>query len=236
MHSHPTSGCTRTLELLELLAFGELTAPQAAVALGIHPRTARRQLRLLVSAGWAADRPGIVRTYGPGMRPLAASWQLLVNHPLTRLAAPVLARLARDGHTAELAVPSYDAVLALSRTPAGGWQARALPPHASAAGKLLLAGSDAWRRSRLSGPLERFTAATLTDPSALEDELEAVRVRGYALERGEHREDWHALAVPLASPAGPRQVAAISVGGRDPAAIAGARLQAIVRHASEAVS
>jgi DNA-binding IclR family transcriptional regulator len=236
MHSHPTSGCTRTLELLELLAFGELTAPQAAVALGIHPRTARRQLRQLASTGWAADRPGVVRTYGPGMRPLAASWHLLVNHPLTRLAAPVLARLARDGHLAELAVPSYDAVLALSRTTVDAWQARALPPHASAAGKLLLAGSDAWRRSRLSGPLERFTPATLTDPLALEVELEGARARGYALERGEHREGQYALAVPLTSPDGRRRAAAISIGGRDPAAFEGTRLHTVLRRALGAMN
>lgn len=225
MHSHPTSGCTRTLELLELLAFAELTAPQAAVALGIHPRTARRQLRLLASTGWAADRPGTTRTYGPGMRPLAATWHILANHPTVRLAAPALGRLARDGHLVELAVPSYDVVLALSQTPVGGWHARALPPHASAAGKQLLADGDAWRRARLAATLERFTPATLTDPLALEGEIEAVRARGYALERGEHRDGWHALAVPLAPSSDPRRLAAISVGGRDPASFAGAGLR-----------
>ena len=236
MHSHPTNGCTRTLALVELLAFSELTAPQAAVALGIHPRTARRRLRLLAETGWAAARPGTVRSYRAGPRQLAGSWQLLVNHPLVRQATPVLTRLGRDGLVAELAVPSYDVVLALSPAPAGGWHARALPPHATAAGKLLLAHGDAWRRERLSGPLERFTAATLTDPGALSDELAAIRARGYALEAGEHAARWHALAVPLAFAAAPPQAAAISVGGNDARSFAGAQLRAAVRRALGAVA
>ena len=231
MHGHPTNGCTRTLELVELLAFSELTAPQAAVALGIHPRTARRRLRLLAETGWATGRAGTVRSYGAGPRPLAASWHLLVNHPLVREASPVLTRLGRDGLVAELAVPSYDVVLALSPAPAGGWHARALPPHASAAGKLLLAHGEAWRRERLSGPLERFTAATLTDPGAVRDELDATRSRGHALEAGEHAAGWHALAVPFA----PHRAAAISLGGRDPATFEGAGLRSSLRRVLDAL-
>jgi DNA-binding IclR family transcriptional regulator len=116
-----------------------------------------------------------------------------------------------------------------ARRPRGGWHARALPPHASAAGKLLLARGDAWRHERLSEPLDRFTAVTLTDPAALRVELDATRARGYALEAGEHDPGWHALAVPLAPQA------AISVGGRDPAAFDGARLRVAVRRAFDAV-
>jgi DNA-binding IclR family transcriptional regulator len=222
----------RSLELVELLAFAELTAPQAAAALGIHPRTARGHLRTLAETGWVSGSAGPVRTYAAGMRPLAATWHILSNHPLVRLAAPVLTRLERDGLLVELAVPSYDAALALSRSPGGGWHARALPPHASAAGKLLLALRDDWRRARLSATLERFTPATLTDTTALEEELDATRARGYALEAGEHRDGWRAVAVPFASPRDPREVAAISAGGREP----GCASEATVRRAFEAIA
>jgi DNA-binding IclR family transcriptional regulator len=109
-------------------------------------------------------------------------------------------------------VPSYDVVLALSRTPHGGWHARTLPPHASAAGKLLLAYRDDWRSARMSGPLERYTRATLTNPSELEPELAATRARGYALELGEHDPGWYACAVPFATSAGPVQLSALSFG------------------------
>jgi IclR family acetate operon transcriptional repressor len=205
----------RALEIVELLAFAPATAPEVAAALGIHPRSARRHLRVLSRTGWASCRPGRVRRYRAGVRPLAALWQLLRHHPLLALAAPVLAELGRDGAVAELAVPAYDVVLALRPTRAGGWHVRPLPPHATAAGKLLLAHRDDWRRRHLAGPLDRHTAATLTDARRLGAELDAVRRRGYALERGEHATRWRAIAVPLPHSADPdpAATAAISVGG-----------------------
>ena len=216
MHCQPTGGLPvrspRSLELVELLAFAELTAPQAASALGIHPRTARRHLRTLAETGWTAGHPGTAQTFTAGLRLLAASWHVLVNHPTVRRAAPLLTSPASERMVVELAVPSYDVVLALSRSPQGGWHTRALPPHASAAGKLLLALREDWRRARASGPLERYTPATLTDPDELEPELAATRARGYALELGEHVPGWYACAVPFASSAGPDQVSALSFG------------------------
>ena len=219
MHGQPTGALPvrspRSLELVELLAFAEITAPQAANALGIHPRTARRHLRTLADAGWVGGHPGTVQTFTAGMRLLAASWHVLANHPTVRRAAALLASPGSEQVVVELAVPSYDVVLALSRTAQGGWHARALPPHASAAGKLLLAYRDDWRRARLSEPLERYTPATLTDPGRLEQELAATRERGYALELGEHVPGSYACAVPFAASADPRQVSAISFGTGD---------------------
>jgi IclR family transcriptional regulator, acetate operon repressor len=200
----------RAVELLELLALGTLTAPQAAAALGVHPRTARRHLQVLTSSGWASSRTGLVRTYDAAVRPLASIWQHLSRHPLIRAAVPVMAELEREGRLVELAVPSFDEVLALRPTGAGGWHARGLPPHASAAGKLLLAHRDTWRERLLALPLARYTEATIVDPRRLAAELEATRARGFAVERGEHRPGWQAVAAPFAPE--PGQVAAITVG------------------------
>jgi DNA-binding IclR family transcriptional regulator len=219
MHRQPTGALPvrspRSLELVELLAFAELTAPQAAGALGIHPRTARRHLRTLSDAGWVAGHPGTVQTFTAGMRLLAASWHMLANHPIVRRATPVLGSLGSERALVELAVPSYDVVLALSRTAAGGWHARALPPHASAAGKLLLAYRDDWRRARLSEPLERYTPATVTDPGKLDQELAETRARGYALELGEHAPGSYACAVPFTSSIDPGLLSAVSIGAGD---------------------
>ena len=200
----------RSVELLELLALGTLTAPQAAAALGVHPRTARRHLQLLASSGWASGRTGLVRSYDAAVRPLATIWQHLTRHPLIRAALPIMAELEREGRLVELAVPSFDEVLALRPTAAGGWHARGLPPHASAAGKLLLAHRDAWRDRLLALPLSRYTEATIVDPERLAAELEATRARGFATEREEHRPGWHAIAAPFAID--PGEVAAIAVG------------------------
>src|SRR5687767_13420490 len=161
----------RPVEILELLALDTLTAPQVAAALGVHPRTARRHLQVLSSSGWATSRAGLVRTYDAALRPLAAVWQHLSRHPLIRAAVPVIAELEGDGALVELAVPSFDEVLALRPTADGGWHARGLPPHASAAGKLLLAHRDAWRERLLARPLARFTDATIVDALRLAAEL-----------------------------------------------------------------
>lgn len=60
-----------------------------------------------------------------------------------------------------------------------------LPAHASALGKILLADHPYVARELARGGLESFTAATITDPEALERELERVRKRGWAADIGE---------------------------------------------------
>jgi DNA-binding IclR family transcriptional regulator len=60
-----------------------------------------------------------------------------------------------------------------------------LPAHASALGKILLA-HHAYAAAELARQgLESFTPATITDPEALERELERVRKRGWAADIGE---------------------------------------------------
>ena len=53
--------------------------------------------------------------------------------------------------------------------------------------------------------------ATIVDPRRLAAELDQTRVRGYAIERGEHRDGWQAVAAPFALD--PGEIAAITVGG-----------------------
>lgn len=73
------------------------------------------------------------------------------------------------------------------------------PLHCTAAGKVFLASmSSANRRSFLSKlDLTRFTAATITDPAALERELATVARQGYALENEEWEEGLISVAAPL---------------------------------------
>jgi IclR family acetate operon transcriptional repressor len=82
---------------------------------------------------------------------------------------------------------------------------RALPLHATASGKVLLAHRPDWRD--LVGPApERFTETTITDPVKLETELRRVRRRGYAVEAEESEAGVRCVAGPVMS--GPRRVAA----------------------------
>ena len=86
-----------------------------------------------------------------------------------------------------------------------------LPAYATGLGKALLAGlplDDL--KPRVPERLVPFTPHTITDRTALLEELEAVRVRGYALDRGEYSAEVRCLAAPVLDHDG-RVVAAISV-------------------------
>jgi DNA-binding IclR family transcriptional regulator len=58
------------------------------------------------------------------------------------------------------------------------WVGHSYPLHATSSGKILLAALDPPRLERvLSGPLERLTPATITDPEVLRREIDRVRSR-----------------------------------------------------------
>ncbi len=73
------------------------------------------------------------------------------------------------------------------------------PLHATAQGKLFLATlpqKDALRLARNKG-LTQYTPHTIITPEDLAADLSAIRVRGYAIEDGEHRVGLRAAAAPL---------------------------------------
>ncbi len=88
----------------------------------------------------------------------------------------------------------------------------AVPAHASAAGKAMLAHTPAARLGELLGaePLRALTARTITGLAALERELEGVRARGYALDDEEHEAGVGCVAAPVVDHR-ERALAAISV-------------------------
>jgi DNA-binding IclR family transcriptional regulator len=64
--------------------------------------------------------------------------------------------------------------------------------HATAAGKVLLAFTDAQPRA-----LDAYTERTITDPERLAAELRQVREQGWAEAEGEREPDLNALAAPV---------------------------------------
>jgi DNA-binding IclR family transcriptional regulator len=74
-----------------------------------------------------------------------------------------------------------------------------VPIYACAPGKAILAFSpEPAVEAVLAGPLVRFTQHTRATRAELEDELESVRRRGYALNRGEHYDNGRlAIAAPV---------------------------------------
>ena len=73
------------------------------------------------------------------------------------------------------------------------------PPHVTSAGKAILAFLDPKLQQKyLEDALyHRFTEKSLTEPGSLEAELDAIRARGYAINRGEYEPEVMAIASPI---------------------------------------
>jgi len=212
----PAQFAIRTLRALEVLAFAPATASGIADALFIHPRRARRLLSQLQRDGWLSYRQGPhERIYAPTLRFVALAAEVAARAPLTTMTSPPLERLhAATGRLAMLTIPGYRGTVCVARClgehGAQPAVAAVAPAHCTAAGKVLLAYRDAWRRSVLATPLQRCTERTVTDPTALDGELNRVRRQGYALEDGEHLDGVRGAAAPVVGPDG-AVLAAISV-------------------------
>jgi DNA-binding IclR family transcriptional regulator len=193
----------RTMRLLELLAFAPLSAPQLAEALYAQPRTVRRVLGRLVDEGYVTLRDERSRVYSPTMRLVALAGQIVENSTLVHDARPHVVLLhERTGAAAHLVVPSYGSVLCLLHAGEAGDHVRprlreVVPAHCTAGGKVLLAWRDRWRDSVLSRALTRYTDQTTVDPSRLREQLERIRVDGYALEEGEYQLGVRAVAAAV---------------------------------------
>jgi IclR family KDG regulon transcriptional repressor len=208
----------RTMQVLELLAFQPLSAPQVAATLQIHPRTARRVLVRLHEEGYLTRSDNTRRLYSPSMRVVALAGQIAARSPLTVRAAACVARLQEESRAdAHLVVPSYlSALCVVHADGACGTRIHPrelVPSHCTATGKALLAWRQPWRDSVLSHPLERHTERTVVDPAAVARETDATRSRGYATEDGEFEPGVRAVAAPVF--VGAEAVAALGVSGPD---------------------
>ena len=216
MSQSPAQFAIRTLRALEVLAFAPTTASGIADALLMHPRRARRLLSQLQRDGWLSYRHSPDgRIYAPTLRFVALAAEISARAPLTTLASPALDRLhAATGRPAMLTIPGYGGTVCVARRLGEhGIQPAVVavaPAHCTAAGKVLLAYREPWRRSVLATPLARCTKRTVTDPAALDRELDRVRHQGYALEDEEHLDGVRGAAAPVVGPGGP-VLAAMSV-------------------------
>lgn len=146
-------------------------------ATGLAKPTVHRIAHLLEDAGLLVREPDGKR-YAPGPRLSALALQVLVgshwNAPRHAIPQSLVQRL---GETCNLTMLDGAQVVYMDRVQAQ-WPLRLsfqpgsrVPAHASASGKLLLALLPARERQRILErlPLQRFTAATLTQAQALRE-------------------------------------------------------------------
>jgi IclR family acetate operon transcriptional repressor len=240
---NPFQSLEKALKILELLA---ARAPQGvteiAAQLGLEASGVSRLLKSL--AGWgyvvAGDRRG---QYRLGPRVLVLAERFLLGDRLVQEARPVLEALAEETRSsAHLGAAVGDRMLILAKaqsperiqvaTRVGG----RIAPHASALGKMLLAGLSPKERAPYLAPaLPRYTARTITDRRRLAQELETVRRQGYALEVGEEHEGVGCIGAPVCDAEG-RWTAAISISGPlqgTPFRVDAAHRRALVERAGE---
>jgi len=173
---------------------------------GLAPATAHRLLSTLVKVGWLQQDSRSSR-YELSERMLGGSALALANSSLLRNGQHFLSQIATNtGLNSFLAVLMRRGSVLLARAQGRAGSApdfqvgKTHPIHASASGKLFLAFlTDRERRSLLArqGELKRFTPNTITDVGQLEAELQDIRLRGYAVDRGEMYETLRGVAVPV---------------------------------------
>jgi IclR family acetate operon transcriptional repressor len=208
-----------TLRILEEVAVrqpagvGELSR-----SLGLPKSTVQRALRTLDTAGWIRPAGGEVTRWVLTARALHVGRHATGELSLRDAAVPVMEDLRRrTEETIHLSVPEGDSAVLIERLetpkvlriilPLG----KALPVHASANGKAILAHAPSEMIERLlTAGLPRHTGTTTTDPGKLRAELALIRERGYATNSGEWRDDIAAVAAPVLGRGG-RPVASISI-------------------------
>jgi DNA-binding IclR family transcriptional regulator len=206
----------RGLQVLEAVAQAgdPLTVAGAAASVGLDRTVAHRLIATLAARGYLQrDSSGGYRL-GPTCLALASA-----TTDLRTVARPFLEALrTATGETVHLVVLSgsqvvfIDGIESTRALRVASRTGRLLPAHATSVGKALLAALPPDRLDALYGQtdLTAVTARTITDKDALEQQLTAIRARGYATNHGESEDGVGSVGMAVRNPAGePR--AALSV-------------------------
>jgi len=197
----------RALRLIDALGEGrgEIGISELSKRVGLHVSTVHRLLATLVQQGYCRQNPETGR-YAVGAKLFHLAEAYLGQIDLRQTARPFLERLCREtGETANLVVLDRQEALYLDMVESPqslrifSRIGRRAPLHSTAVGKVLLAYRPEPQVKGLlgAGPLERLTKRTITSRAQLGRELEAVRHRGYALDREECEEGACCIAVPI---------------------------------------
>ncbi|ADU38572.1 transcriptional regulator, IclR family [Variovorax paradoxus EPS] len=160
---------------------------------GLPKPTLHRMLQQLEGAG-LLQREGDGRHYGIGTRLRRLSENLLFNDSLHGARHTVLRQLVEEiGESCNLTSLSGSEVVYLDRVETAAplrfylHPGSRVPVHCSASGKIFLSQMSAAQRRRLlsNASLETYTPKTLTDPEALEKEVQRVRKDGFAIDNEE---------------------------------------------------
>jgi DNA-binding IclR family transcriptional regulator len=209
------------LKLLEELAQSARgkTAPELAELIDVHKTNVYRYLNTLLDARYIkSDGDG---RYHLGNKVLELGSQMLRRMPLRETAHPLLVKLSADTqktvHLCVLDAPDViyiDKVESQRSLPIISRIGSRAPAYCTGVGKALLSSLSTNQVVVIlrEFPPTRRTAATITDPLQLLEELKTTAERGYAIDKGEHEEGIQCVAAPIKGYGG-NIVGAISLTG-----------------------
>lgn len=190
---------------------------ELARLLDLPKSTTQRGLNVLHDLGWIRPDESDTRRWSLTTKALSLGSQAR-ELDVRELARPVMSELqSRTGENVHLAVPQGAWTVLIEKVD-GSQSVRTFerlgavaPIYASATGKAILAHSTAEEvQAVVDQGLEAYTEHTITTAQGLREELRQVREVGYAVNRGEWREDITAVGAVLLDTRD-RPVAAVSV-------------------------
>ena len=212
------SALQKALAILDVIAAEthSIGVPDIAARIGLPRQSVHRIVRQMLAEGLL--RVDLSRErYGIGDRMEALSIDVLYSTFRRGPAHAILDELvSKIGETCTIGVLDGHEVISLDRIETNKpfrvhlEEVSRLPAHATAIGKVLIAHlpTNGRRRFVAAAPLKACTDATITDAKGLENEINLIRQRGYALCNGEFMGGMVAAAVPVLLDDG-RVVAAI---------------------------
>jgi DNA-binding IclR family transcriptional regulator len=183
---------------------GELGVTELSKRLKLHKNNVFRLLATLESRGYI-EQNRASENYRLGIACLQLGRAFAEQMGLLAQARPIMSDLVRaTGEAAYVAVLRRGAAVVVDvveaeravrvSSPLGS----AVPLHASAVGKVLLAfEAEDDVRTLLPNTLARFTDRTPTERDTVLTQLRQVVSSGYAIDMGEHLDDVRAVAVPI---------------------------------------
>jgi DNA-binding IclR family transcriptional regulator len=184
---------------------GSAGVTELATHLGMNKSTVHNHLATLVEEGYAVRGD---EQYRLSLRFLELGGYIRSQMPLYKIAEPEVKELAEEtGELANLAVEEEGELCYLLRAKGDSavdldtYAGMRTPMHSTALGKAILAHLPS---DRVDGVLDRHglegeTSTTITERSALSDELAEIREQGYALDREERLEGLRCVAAPITS-------------------------------------
>ena len=210
--------CFQIIELLhenrQSLRLSEISS-----MLGLHPSTVHHMLNTLLPRNYISQCPE-TKKYSLGFRFLEISRRILDNMDIRNIARKYLEELHKESREAvHLAVLKDKKALYIDKinNPSGlslsTYIGFGTDPHATAGGKVLLAGLSTKEVGEIyeNGPPKAFGKSTITNLEKLLEELDKIRKQGYAIDDEEYSEGVRCVAAPIKS--GGRIEASLSITG-----------------------